>query len=96
MNEKDGMMEKIAIWWREWRSVIIANLVLVVVEYVWFSRYSTPIFEELLGEYGELNLGWAVFFSQLLYNILSFKIVGPTELGNVLFLVNLCMTWSLG
>ena len=62
MNEKDGMMEKIAIWWREWRSVIIANLVLVVVEYVWFSRYSTPIFEELLGEYGELNLGWAVFF----------------------------------
>ena len=85
MNEKDGMIGKIATWWREWGSIIIANLVLVVVEYVWFSRYSTPIFEELLGEYGELNLGWAVFFSQLLYNILSFKIVGPTELGNVLF-----------
>ncbi|MEK7162676.1 MAG: hypothetical protein AAB696_00035 [Patescibacteria group bacterium] len=79
------MKEKIEkeTWWNKWRMVIIINLVLIVVEYAWFSRYSTMIIGEL-GEYGEWNWGWAIFFAQVLYNILSFKIVGPTELGAII------------
>ena len=63
-----------------WVAAIIINFLLVVVEYVWFSRYST-----MIGGL-EWDWGWAVFFAQVLYLILSFRIVGPTELGAVLFL----------
>ncbi|OGM91794.1 hypothetical protein A2999_01320 [Candidatus Wolfebacteria bacterium RIFCSPLOWO2_01_FULL_38_11] len=58
---------------------VILNFFLIIVEYVWLSKYSI-----MIGEW-ECNLGWATFFAQLLYNILSFRIVGPTELGALLF-----------
>lgn len=64
-------MEKIFFW----KLVIIINVFLLIIEYFGFSRYSAE-------SYGvEWNWGWAVFFAQLLYFLLSFRIVGPTELG---------------
>lgn len=59
--------------------VAIISLLFILIEYAWLSKYST-----MIGEW-EWNWGWAVFFAQIPYLILSFRIVGPTELGVRLF-----------
>lgn len=62
--------------------VLFVNSFLLAAEYFLFSKYSVVIPG---AEGAEWNWGWAVFFTQLLYIFLSFRIVGPTELGAMLF-----------
>ena len=61
-----------------WLSVIIVCVILSIVDVLLLNYQET-----ILGM--EWNWGWAAFFAQLLYAILSFRIVGPTELGARLF-----------
>jgi len=61
-----------------WMAIVVTYLVLFFLEYFWLSAYSEEIYEM------KWNWGWAIFYAQTLYTILSFKIVGPTELGAIL------------
>lgn len=61
-----------------WLVVISLCCVLFGLEYFWLSKISAKI----LGN--ELNYGWAVFFGQLFYIIISLKKVGPAEIGAIL------------
>jgi regulator of protease activity HflC (stomatin/prohibitin superfamily) len=61
-----------------WVIIAISYITLFALEY-FFSAKKMMIFDE------EWNWGWAIFFAQILYTIFSFKTVGPTELGAILF-----------
>lgn len=62
-----------------WFVVIFVSVVFLGLEYSWFSKHEEVIFGI------EWNWGWAIFFAQILYTIFSFRTVGPTELGAILF-----------
>lgn len=62
-----------------WLVVISLCCVLFGIEYFWLSKIATKIFG------AELNYGWALFFGQLFYIIISLKKVGPAEIGAILF-----------
>jgi len=62
-----------------WAVIIFFNLAALFFEKLYLSLHSEQIFGM------EWNWGWAAFFAQVLYTILSFRIVGPTELGAILF-----------
>lgn len=61
-----------------WLIIPIVYLVLFSIEYFLLLEYSETIYG------AEWNWGWAIFFAQTFYTILSFKIVGPTDLGAIL------------
>lgn len=63
-----------------WIITLVISVIFFLVEYFLLSKYETEIFSE------KWNWGWAVFFAQVSYTLLSIKIVGPTELGAILFL----------
>lgn len=65
-----------------WLIVISLCCVLFGIEYFWLSKISAKIFGS------ELNYGWAVFFGQLFYIIISLKKVGPAEIGAILLFGN--------
>ena len=66
---------------------IIINIAIVLVAWFLFIDIEkTDTAKEtakILGQ--EWNWGWAMFFAQILYIVFSFKTVGPTELGAILF-----------
>lgn len=62
-----------------WIVVISLCCIIFGIEYFLLSKINTKIFG------AELNYGWALFFGQLFYLIISLKQIGPTELGAVLF-----------
>jgi regulator of protease activity HflC (stomatin/prohibitin superfamily) len=62
-----------------WFIVISISVLFGGLEYLWFSKYK----ETILGM--EWNWGWVAFFAQILYTIFSFRNVGQTELGAILF-----------
>lgn len=62
-----------------WLIITVIYLLFLVIEYFYLSGKKEAIFGE------EWNWGWVAFFTQILYTIFSFRAVGPTELGAVLF-----------
>lgn len=58
-----------------WVPVGVAYSILFLVEYFFLSKNT----EKVLGI--ELNWGWFLFFAQLFYTIISFRQLGPTEIG---------------
>ncbi|MEK7555401.1 MAG: SPFH domain-containing protein [Patescibacteria group bacterium] len=66
-----------------WKWVVSISIVLFVIEYSWLSNYSITI--NLFGIQLKWNWGLATFLAQLFYVLISFRTVGPTELGAILF-----------
>ncbi|MBI4692247.1 MAG: hypothetical protein HY773_02290 [Candidatus Terrybacteria bacterium] len=62
-----------------WRVVVTAYLVFFAAEYFLLSDYTFYVRGR------DWNWGWAIFFAQMSYTLLSLRIVGPTELGAILF-----------
>lgn len=62
-----------------WTIIAIIYTILFALEYFYLSTKKTMVFSE------EWSWGWAIFFAQILYTIFSFRTLGPTELGAVLF-----------
>lgn len=78
-REEAKAQEKNGVGFGFWTTTIIIYCLFFAVEYFYFSRQKTMIINE------EWNWGWVIFFTQTLYTIFSFKIVGPTELAAILF-----------
>ncbi len=66
-----------------WSIVITLFVICCLVDFLLLAKYSIPI--SAAGMKTEWNWGWAAFFTQVLYVVFSFKTVGPTELGAILF-----------
>jgi regulator of protease activity HflC (stomatin/prohibitin superfamily) len=66
-----------------WSWVIPIYVILFIAEIFWLSNYSLS--KTLLGKELEWNWGMAAFLVQVFYTLVSFKTVGPTELGAKLF-----------
>lgn len=66
-----------------WISVITISIILFGIEYLWLSKYS--ISTMFFGIELKWNWGLAVFLVQLFYALISFRTVGPTKLGALLF-----------
>lgn len=62
-----------------WLIITVVYLLFFVLEYFYLSEKKETIFGEAW------NWGWVAFFTQILYTIFSFRTVGPTELGAILF-----------
>lgn len=78
MEEKNGKeREKKLLGF--WLIITVVNLLFFVLEYFYLSGKKETIFGE------EWGWGWVAFFTQILYTIFSFRTVGPTELGAILF-----------
>ncbi|OGM89133.1 hypothetical protein A3J77_00820 [Candidatus Wolfebacteria bacterium RBG_13_41_7] len=65
------------------RLIAITYVILFVAEYLWLSNYSAS--ETFLQTELKWNWGLATFLAQILYTLISLRIVGPTELGALLF-----------
>lgn len=63
-----------------WTVLVMLFFAFFATEYFLLSKHEAEIFGE------KWNWGWAFFFGQVFYTLLSVKIVGPTKLGAILFL----------
>lgn len=71
--------------WAGWFWLIAITLFIFccLIDFLLLKKYSISI--SVMGIKTEWNWGWAVFFAQILYIVFSFKTIGPTELGAILF-----------
>ena len=84
MNRIKKMLEEkmkaVTTFWFWFLGVYCA---LFLIDGLWLSKYSISIM--FLDIEWKWNWGFAVFLSQLFYVLISFRIMGPTELGALLF-----------
>ena len=86
MGKKESLLKALKGFWLAlkgfWLAMGIICLILFSAD-IWLSGYSNST--TFLGAEWKWNWGLAAFLAQLFYVVVSFRIVGPTELGAMLF-----------